>query len=93
MTSYIGLCLRPQLSHLFSLQFEDLLADDKKKILLDEPLTSKDCTFLKSLFVAGLPGQDTLDFTKVKRVEIHGCGFILKLLDGENASVKCIVYN
>ena len=80
MTCYISLCLRPELSHLFSLQFENLLADDQKKILVDEPLTSKDCTFLTSLFVAALPGQDTLDFTKVNPVEIHGCGFILKLL-------------
>ena len=91
MASYIRLCLRPKLSHLFSLQFENLLADDKKKILLDEPLTSKDCTFPRSLNVAAFPGQDSLDFTEVKTVEIHGCGFILKLLDGENASVKCIV--
>ena len=60
------------------------------KILLNEPLTSNDCTFLQSLNVASaLPGQDTLDFTKVKKAEIHGCGFILKILDGENGSVKC----
>ena len=75
----------------FSFQFENLLADNKTMILLKEPLTSNDCTFLRSLFVSALPGQDTLDFTKVKRAEIHGCGFILKLLDGENESVKCIV--
>ena len=61
------------------------------KILLDEPLTSNDCTFLRNLYVVALPDQDTLDFTKVKKAEIHGCGFILKLLDGENGSVKCIV--
>ena len=63
------------------------------KILLDhcEPLTNNDCTFLRSLYVAALPGQDSLDFTKVKKAEIHGCGFILKLLYGENGSVKCIV--
>ncbi|XP_029199599.2 uncharacterized protein LOC114964436 isoform X3 [Acropora millepora] len=61
--------------------FENLLADDKIKILLNEPLTRNDCSFLRSLFVPALPGQDTLDFTKVKRAEIHGCGFILKLLD------------
>ena len=77
----------------FSFQFENLLADDKMKIILKEPLTSNDCPFLRSLFVAANPGQDTLDFTKVKRAEIHGCGFILKLLDGENQSVKCIVSN
>ncbi|XP_074614949.1 uncharacterized protein LOC141874557 [Acropora palmata] len=59
--------------------FENLLADDK--ILLNEPLTSNDCLFLRSLLVSALPGQDTLDFTEVKRAEIHGCGFILKLLD------------
>ena len=93
MTCYISLCLRPQLSHPFSLQFENLLADDQEKILVDEPVTSKDCTFLRSLYVHALPGQDTFHFRFVKRVEIHGCGFILKLLDGENASVKCIVYN
>ena len=86
-----SLSLRPKLSHLFSFQFENLLADNKMKILLDEPLTSNDCIFLRSLFVAALPGQDTLDFTRVKKTEIHGCGFILKLLDGENASVKCIL--
>ena len=91
MTCYISLSLRPKLSHLFSFQFENLLADDKKKIVLDEPLTSNDCPFLRSLFVAASPGQYTLDFTKMKRTEIHGYGFILKLLDGENASVKCIV--
>ena len=63
------------------------------KILLDhrEPLTSSDCTFLRSLNVAALPGQDSIDFTKVKKVEIHRCALILKLLDGENGSVKCIV--
>jgi len=61
--------------------FENLLADDKMKILLNEPLTSNDCLFMRSLFVSALPGQDTLDFTKVKRAEIHGCGYILKLLD------------
>ena len=75
----------------FPFQFEDLLAEDKMRILLDEPLTSNDCTFLRNLYVAALPDQDTLDFTKVKKAEIHGCGFILKLLDGENGSVKCIV--
>ena len=63
------------------------------KILLDhrEPLTSSDCTFLRSLYVAAFPGQDSLDFTKVKKADIHGCAFILKLLDGENGCVKCIV--
>ncbi|XP_067035744.1 uncharacterized protein [Acropora muricata] len=59
----------------------DLLADDKMKIVLDKPLTSNDCPFLRSFYVAALPGQDTLDFTKVKKAEIHGCGFILKLFD------------
>ena len=61
------------------------------KIILDKPLTSNDCTFLRSLYVAALPGQDSLDFTKVKKAEIHGCGLVLKLLDGENGSVKCII--
>ena len=61
------------------------------KIILDKPLTSKDCPFLRSFNVAALPGQDTLDFTKVKKAEIHRCGLILKLLDGENGSVKCII--
>ena len=63
------------------------------RILLDhrEPLTSNDCTFLRSLYVAAVQGQDSLDFTKVKKAEIHGCGFILKLLDGEDGSVKCIL--
>ena len=63
------------------------------KILLDhrEPLTANDCRFLRSLYVAALPGQDSLDFTKVEKAEIHGCAFILKLLDGENGSVKCIL--
>ena len=75
----------------FSFQFENLLADNKMKIILKEPLNINDCTFLRSLFVPALPGQDTLDFTKVKRAEIHRCGFIFKLLDGENQSVKCIV--
>ncbi|XP_074613756.1 uncharacterized protein LOC141873610 [Acropora palmata] len=62
--------------------FENLLTDDKMKILLDhcEPLTNNDCTFLRSLYVAALPGQDSLDFTKVEKAEIHGCGFILNLL-------------
>lgn len=75
------------------MQFEHFLADDKIKILLDhrQKLTSNDCTFLRSLNVAALPDQDTLDFTKVKKLEIHACGFVLKLLDGENGSVKCIV--
>ncbi|XP_067035750.1 uncharacterized protein [Acropora muricata] len=59
----------------------DLLADDKMKIILDKPLTSNDCPFLRSFYVTALPGQDTLDFTKVKKAEIHGCGFILKLFD------------
>lgn len=59
----------------------DLLADDKMKIILDKPLTSNDCPFLRSFYVAALPGQDTLDFTKVKKAEIHGCAFILKLFD------------
>ena len=75
----------------FSLQFEEYLTADKMKILLDEPLTSNDCTFLQSLNVAAMPDQQLLDFTKVKKAEIHGCGFILKLIDGENGSVKCIL--
>ena len=75
----------------FSLQFEELLTADKMKISLNEPLTNNDCTFLRSLNVAALPDQDALDFTKVNKAEIHRCGFILKLIDGENASVKCIV--
>ena len=89
VTCYISLSLRFKSVICFSLQFENLLADDK--ILLNEPLTSNDCLFLRSLLVSALPGQDTLDFTEVKRAEIHGCGFILKLLDGESWSVKCIV--
>ena len=74
-----------------TLQFEQLLTADKMKILLNEPLTSNDCTFLRSLYVAAFPGQDSLDFTKVKKAKIHGCRFILKLFYGENGSVKCIV--
>ena len=65
------------------MQFENLLADDKKKILLDEPLTSNDYTFLQSLNVAALPDQHSFDFTKLEKGEIHGYGLILKLLDGE----------
>jgi len=61
--------------------FEEYLTADKMKILLDEPLTSNDCTFLQSLNVAAMPDQQLLDFTKVKKAEIHGCGFILKLID------------
>ena len=91
MTCYISLSLRFKSVICFSFQFENVLADDKMKILLNEPLTSNDCLFMRSLCVSALPGQDTLDFTKVKRAEIHGCGFILKLLDGESWSVKCIV--
>ena len=72
------------------MQFEELLTADKMKILLNEPLTRNDCTFLRSLYVAALPDQDTLDFTKKKKAEINIYGFILKLIDGENASVKCI---
>ena len=67
------------------------MADDKKKILLDEPLTNNDCSFLRSLYVSALLDQDTLDFTKVKKAEILGYGLVLKLLDGENGSVQCIV--
>ena len=91
MTCYVSLSLRPKLSHFFSLQFENFLANNKEKILLDEPLTSNDCAFLRSLNVATLPDQGTLDFAKVKKAEIHRCGFILKLLDGEKGSFKCIV--
>ena len=72
------------------MQFEELLTADKMKILLNKPLTSNDCKFLRSLYVAALPDQDTLDFTKKKKAEIHRYGFILKLIDGKNASVKCI---
>ncbi|XP_029192489.1 uncharacterized protein LOC114958811 isoform X2 [Acropora millepora] len=63
--------------------FENLLADDKMKIILDdcERLTNNDCTYLRSLYVAALPGQDSLDFTKLTKADIHGCAFILKLLD------------
>ena len=67
-----------------------MLTADKMKIFLNELLTSNDCRFLRSLYVAALPDQDTLDFTKKKRAEIHRFGFILKLIDGENAPVKCI---
>ena len=88
VTCYIILSLRPKLSHSFSLQFENLLTDNKMKILLDEPLTSNDSKFLQSLYVAALPNQHSIDFTKVKKAEIHGCGFILKLLDGEYGSIK-----
>ena len=91
MTCYISLSLRFKSGICFSFQFENLLADDKMKILLNEPLTSNDCLFLRSLDVSALPGQDTLDFPEVKRAEIHGCGYIFKLLDGESWSVKCIV--
>ena len=49
------------------------------KILLNEPLTSNG-TFLRSLYVPVLPDQDTLDFTKAKKAEIHGCGFNLNYL-------------
>ena len=91
MTCYISLSLRFKSGICFSFQFENLLADDKMKILLKEPLTRNDCLFLRSLFVSALPGQDALDFTKVNRAEIHGCGYIFKLLDGEIWSVKCIV--
>lgn len=91
MTCYKSLSFRFKSVSCFSFQFENLLADDKMKILLNEPLTRNDCTFLRILFVCALPGQDTLDFTKVKRADIQGYRFILKLLDGENESVKCIV--
>ncbi|XP_015770417.1 PREDICTED: uncharacterized protein LOC107348871 isoform X3 [Acropora digitifera] len=63
--------------------FEHFLADDKMKILLDhrQKLTSNDCTFLRSLYVPASLDQDTLDFTKQKKAEIHRYGFILKLID------------
>ena len=85
---YLSLRLRPKLNHFFPMQFENLLADDKKKILLEEPLTRSDCAFLRSFYGAALPDQHSFDFTKVEKAEILGCGFILKLLDGEKGSVK-----
>lgn len=90
VTCYISLSLRFKSVICFSFQFENLLADEKIKILLNEPLTRNDCLFLRSLFVPALPGQDTLDFTKVKK-EIHRCAFILNFLNRENGRVKCIV--
>ena len=72
------------------MQFEELLTADKMKISLNEPLTTNDCTFLRSFYARALPDQDTLDFTKKKKAEIHRYGFILNLIDGENAYVECI---
>ena len=65
----------------------------RDRILLDdsELLTSNDCKFRHSLYLSAIPGQKSLDFKRVKETEIHRCGLILKLLDGEDGSVKCIV--
>lgn len=70
-----------------------MLGNSETKILLidGEPLTSNDCKFLRSLYVSAIPGQKSLDFTTVKEAEIHRCGLILKLLDGEDGPVKYIV--
>ena len=64
---YLSLRLRPKLNHFYPMQFENLLADDEKKILLDEPLTRSDCTFLQSFYGAALPDQHSFDFTKVEK--------------------------
>ena len=69
--------------HLFQ-QFERVLTTDQKELLLDEPLTSEDCNFLKSIALPFSKNSTKLDLSSFTKEDIQGYGIVFKVLSGMN---------
>ena len=67
-------------------QFERALTTDQKELLLDEPLTSKDCRFLKSIALPFSKNSSRLDLSFFTMEDIHGYGIVFKVLSGMKLS-------
>ena len=71
--------------HLFQ-QFEQALITDQKELLLDEPLTSEDCRFLKSIALPFSRNSTRLDLSSFTKEDIQGYGIVFKVLSGMDLS-------
>ena len=71
--------------HLFQ-QFERALTTDQKELLLDEPLTSEDCRFLKSIALPFSRNSTRLDLSSFTKEDIQGYGIVFKVLSGMDLS-------
>ena len=71
--------------HVFK-QFERALTTDQKELSLDEPLTSEDCRFLKSIALPFSRNSTRLDLSSFTKEDIQGYGIVFKVLSGMNLS-------
>lgn len=71
--------------HIFQ-QFERALTTDQNVLLLDEPLTSKDCRFLKSINLTSSKNSTRLDLSSFSKEDIQGYGIVFKVLSGMTLS-------
>ncbi|KAL9985264.1 hypothetical protein ACROYT_G007644 [Oculina patagonica] len=60
--------------------FEQALTTGQNELLLDEPLTSEDCRFLKSISLPGTKNSTMLDLTTFTKKAIQGYGIVFKNL-------------
>ncbi|KAL9976607.1 hypothetical protein ACROYT_G013928 [Oculina patagonica] len=62
-------------------QFERALSTDQDKLTIDEPLTPKDCRFLKQAYFSCNEDSTMLDLTDFTKDDIQGYGVVFKRLD------------
>ncbi|KAJ7394053.1 hypothetical protein OS493_003726 [Desmophyllum pertusum] len=60
--------------------FSDALISDENKLLLDEPLTSEDCQFLRAVYLPCSLNSTVLDLTSLKKKEIQAYAIVFKKL-------------
>jgi len=60
--------------------FERALTTGQNVLLLDEPLTSKDCRFLKSINLPSSRNSTRLDLSSFSKEDIQGYGIVFKVL-------------
>lgn len=71
-------------------QFEEALMTDQNKLMLDDPLTSEDCRFLRSAYLPCATNTTMLDLTSLSKEDIQAYGIVFKVLNGNHSSIVFI---
>ncbi|XP_078357190.1 uncharacterized protein LOC144642066 [Oculina patagonica] len=61
--------------------FEEALMTDQNKLMLDDPLTSEDCRFLRSAYLPCATNTTMLDLTSLSKEDIQAYGIVFKVLN------------
>lgn len=68
----------------FFQQFEQLLNQDKHKLLLEEPLVKEDCDFLRLIYLSCDENSTMLDLSSFSKEDVQTYGIVLNAFHSKN---------